>query len=206
MEETNKTERIEKETKNTTLPQKSEEQKENEEKKENASCSQEETVEMVSIPLKSMEEQMKEIDSLKEQVATYSDGWKRERADFDNYRKRVLRNRDQEKQDLTVEVVGKYFELYDDLRLALKNAPTGPETKQWVEGIELILKKMQKILEAEGIEEINPVKGYFDPNLHEAISHEEDPNYQSGEIIEVVQPGYKIKNRVIRPAIVRVAK
>ena len=69
-----------------------------------------------------------------------------------------------------------------------------------------ILKKMQKILEAEGIEEINPVKGYFDPNLHEAISHEEDPNYQSGEIIEVVQPGYKIKNRVIRPAIVRVAK
>lgn len=70
----------------------------------------------------------------------------------------------------------------------------------------MILKKMQTILEAEGIEPINTEKVDFDPQLHEAISHEENSAYKSGQIIEVIKPGYKIDNRVIRPALVRVAK
>jgi len=174
--------------------------------KETVPPEQESKEEMVTIPLKSMEEQLKEIDDLKDKVATFSDGWQRERADFINYRNRVLRDREQEKQNLTVEIIKKYLVLHDDLGLALKNAPAGQESKQWVEGIALILKKMQKILEAEGIEPINTEKVDFDPQLHEAISHEENPDYKSGQIIEVIKPGYKIENRIIRPALVRVAK
>ena len=174
--------------------------------KESASVKEESKEEMVTIPLKSMEEQLKEIADLKEKVETYIDGWQRERADFDNYRKRIQRDQDQEKQNLVVEIIKNYLVLHDDLRLALKNAPTGQDDKQWLDGIALILKKMEKILEVEGIEQINTEKVDFDPNLHEAISHEENPDFHSGQIIEVVKPGYKIKNRIIRPALVRVAK
>jgi molecular chaperone GrpE len=162
--------------------------------------------EMVTIPLKSMEEQLKEIDDLKEKANTYSEGWKRERADFDNYRKRVQRDQEQEKQNRMIDIIKKYLVLHDDLGLAMKNAPSGQENQQWLDGIALIFKKMENILENEGIEQINTEKVDFDPNLHEAISHEENPDFQSGQIIEVVKPGYKIKNRIIRPALVRVAK
>lgn len=174
--------------------------------KESSSKKEESKEEMVTIPLKSMEEQLKEIDDLKEKTQTYAEGWKRERADFDNYRKRIQRDQEQEKQNLIVEIIKNYLVLHDDLRLALKNAPAGQENEQWLDGIALILKKMEKILEVEGIEQINTEKADFDPNLHEAISHEENPDFKSGQIIEVVKPGYKINNRIIRPALVRVAK
>ncbi|RJQ41966.1 MAG: nucleotide exchange factor GrpE [Anaerolineaceae bacterium] len=206
MEEKDKNEKtIEKPEKETPEPG-TESPKGKKVSKETANPEAESTEEMVTIPLKSMEEQLKEIDDLKDKVTTYSEGWQRERADFDNYRKRVLRDRDQEKQNLTVEIIKKYLVLHDDLRLALKNAPTGQESKQWVDGIALILKKMQKILEAEGIEPIDAEMDKFNPQFHEAISHEENPDYKSGQIIEVIKPGYKIENRVIRPALVRVAK
>ena len=163
-------------------------------------------VEMVTIPLKSMEEQLKEIDELKEKVKEYSDGWQRERAEFENYRKRVVRDRDQEKQNITVEIIKKYLVVNDDLALAMKNAPDSKENQQWVNGIELILKKLDTILDAEGIEPIQTDKEFFDPQFHEAISHEDNPDFESGQIIEVVKQGYKINNRIIRPALVRVAK
>lgn len=166
----------------------------------------EDTEEMVTIPLKSMEEQLREIDELKEKIKEYSDGWQRERADFDNYRKRVVRDRDQDKQNISVEFIKKYLAIYDDLDLAMKNAPVSEDFKQWVDGIALIIKKMHKILEAEGIEPIDVGIKFFDPQFHEAISHEENPDYESGQIIEVINTGYKINNRVIRPALVRVAK
>lgn len=206
MEEKDKSEETIKEPEKETSQEESESTKGKKAPKETVPPEQESKEEMVTIPLKSMEEQLKEIDDLKDTVNTYSEGWQRERADFDNYRKRVLRDRDQEKQNLTVEIIKKYLVLHDDLGLALKNAPVSQESKQWVDGIALILKKMQTILEVEGIEPINTEKVDFDPQLHEAISHEENSDYKSGQIIEVIKPGYKIENRVIRPALVRVAK
>lgn len=162
--------------------------------------------EMVTIPLKSMEEQLKEIDELKDKVNEYSDGWQRERADFDNYRKRILRDREQDKQNLTIEILKKYIDIHDDLNLALKNAPESRDGKQWAEGIALISQKMQRILDAEGIEVINDELNTFDPQFHEAISNEENDDFESGQIIEIIKKGYKIGNRVIRPALVRVAR
>ncbi|MHB8806246.1 MAG: nucleotide exchange factor GrpE [Anaerolineaceae bacterium] len=206
MEEKNKSEETIKEPEKETPQEGEDSAKRKKAPKETVSTEEESKEEMVTIPLKSMEEQLKEIDDLKDKVNTYSEGWQRERADLINYRNRVLRDRDQEKQNLTVEIIKKYLVLHDDLGLALKNPPADQESKQWVDGIALILKKMQKILEAEGIEPINTEKVDFDPQLHEAISHEENSEYKSGQIIEVIKPGYKIENRVIRPALVRVAK
>jgi molecular chaperone GrpE len=76
----------------------------------------------------------------------------------------------------------------------------------WLEGLNLIDKKLNSLLEGEGIKPISDNHMAFDPVLHQAISHEENPDFESGQIIEVVQKGYTIGDKVIRPALVRVAK
>ncbi len=97
------------------------------------------------------------------------DGWQRERAEFSNYKKRIDRENLQLRQTLTGEVIKKYLVILDDLELALKARPQEGEGAAWAVGIELIARKLQSILEAEGIERINQDKVQFDPNLHEAI-------------------------------------
>jgi len=80
------------------------------------------------------------------------------------------------------------------------------ETGAWAEGIDMIYRKLKGILEAEGVEEISAEGEAFDPNFHQAITFEESDDHNEGEILGVVQPGYQIGNRIIRPAQVRVAK
>ena len=162
--------------------------------------------EMVTVPLKDFAAQMKEIDDLKEQAQANLEGWQRERADYSNYRSRVEREQSQKKQDLTVEVLKKYLVIQDDLNRALKARPTEGESASWAEGIELISRKLTNILDCEGLTPIDAEGKQFDPRLHEAISHEESDGHESGEVIEVVQMGYMLGDRVIRPALVRVAK
>lgn len=155
----------------------------------------------------------REIESLKAELeksaaetATNLDGWQRERAEFSNFKKRIDRENEQLHQTITGSVIKKYLVILDDLDLALKSRPKEGEGAAWAEGIELIARKLQTILESEGIERINQSKVQFDPNLHEAISHEENPDFECGEIIEVVRQGYKLGDRILRPAMVRVAR
>jgi molecular chaperone GrpE len=162
--------------------------------------------ETVTIPLKEYAAQMEEIDAFKSKVIDYSDGWQRERADFTNYRNRNLRDQEAIKQNLTIDVVKKYLAANDDIELALKNAPQNEETKGWVEGIRLISQKLQNILDSEGVQRIPAENETFDPNRHEAIATEENPLFESGRIIEIIQQGYTIGDRVVRPARVKIAK
>jgi molecular chaperone GrpE len=134
------------------------------------------------------------------------DGWLRSQAEFSNYKKRVERDRDQARQNVISSVVKRYLEIGDDLERALKKRPTEGEGASWAEGIELVYRKLQSALEAEGVKVLDTQGQLFDPNCHEAISHEDSSDHQSGQIIEVVQPGYTIGERVIRPALVRVAR
>lgn len=163
--------------------------------------------ENVTIPLKEYAAQMKEIDDLKNQIKDYSDGWQRERADFSNYRNRILRNEEITRQDITARVIRSFLAVSDDIELALKNAPdNNDEVSNWLKGIRLIDQKLQKILETEGVQRIPAENEFFDHNRHEAICTEENPLFESGKIIEVIQQGYTIGDRVIRPARVKVAK
>jgi molecular chaperone GrpE len=136
------------------------------------------------------------------------DGWHRERADFSNYKKRLERDQAQMRQTITGEVLKKYLVILDDMERALKNRPSdGGEGEAWATGVELISQKLKTILEQEGILPVAEEKGEFDPTCHEAISSEESPTHESGEIIEVLQQGYKMPDgRVLRPAMVRVAR
>jgi molecular chaperone GrpE len=144
-------------------------------------------------------------EKLLTQSQEYFEGWQRERADFQNYKKRVERDQGSMKGYITAEIIKKYLVIVDDLELAIKNRPASEDCKGWVDGINLIYQKIILILEGEGVENI-PVDGEFDPNIHEALSQIENPEFDSGKIIEVMRQGYKIGERVIRPALVIVAR
>lgn len=136
----------------------------------------------------------------------YLDGWQRATADLQNYRRRVERDQAQTYQNAAGSVARRFLEALDDLERALANKPTG-EAAGWADGIELIYRKLLNSLEAEGITRMDIQAGQdFDPNLFEAITHEPHPDIQSGHVIGVVNLGYMIKDRVLRPARVRVAR
>ncbi len=153
-----------------------------------------------------LEEKQQELEKTSAQAAANLDGWQRERAEFSNFKRRIEREQAQQRQVLTGEIIKKYLVILDDLELALKNKPRDGEGAAWAEGIILIARKLQSVIEAENVERICENNVPFDPNLHEAISNEENGDFESGHIIEVVRQGYKLGERILRPAMVRVAR
>ena len=149
---------------------------------------------------------LEEIERSQRQADEYLDGWQRERAEFANYKNRTAREKEDARAQITSEIIAKYLEILDDLELAITNRPAENEAEAWAAGIELIHVKLNAILEDEGVEVILAEGGTFDPNFHDAITYEEDDHHQDGQVIEVVQKGYKLGDRVLRPAKVRVAK
>lgn len=147
-----------------------------------------------------------ELEQTKAQSQEYLEGWQRARAEFANYKKRVARDQEDSRMRIAADTLTKYLGVIDDLERALKERPDDGEAAAWAEGIELIYRKMFGVLETEGVEVINAEGEHFDPTLHEAISHDESEDHEEGDVIEVVQPGYRLGERVLRPAMVRVAK
>jgi len=147
-----------------------------------------------------------ELEEARRQADENLDGWQRARAEFSNYKKRIEREKREERARITGEIAWKYLGVLDDIDRALKDRPENYEADSWAEGIDLIYRKMRSILESEGVELISAEGELFDPNFHEAISQEETDAHDEGEIIEVIQQGYKIGDQVLRPALVRVAK
>lgn len=147
-----------------------------------------------------------QIERLEVESAEYLDGWQRARAEFANYKKRVEREREDARSRITGEVITRYLGIVDDLSRALSEPVNGDDTKDWVAGIDLIYHKFIALLEAEGVEPIEPENVSFDPNFHEAITFEEDDQIESGYVIDYTQRGYTMGERVLRPALVRVAK
>lgn len=147
-----------------------------------------------------------ELEDFRIKADEYLDGWQRARAEFSNYKKRVQKEREETRTFITAEILTKYLDVVDDFKRALDDQPSDDEIGAWAEGIDMIYRKLKGILEAEGVEEISAEGEAFDPNFHEAITFEESDDHNEGEILGVVQPGYQIGNRIIRPAKVRVAK
>jgi molecular chaperone GrpE len=146
-----------------------------------------------------------ELQEWQDKANEYLDGWQRARAEFANYKKRLEREQALVYQNAAGNVVRRYLEVMDDLELALKNRPPAGDGAAWAEGVELIYRKLASILEAEGVIAIEAEGQYFDPTLHEAITNEPHPELESGQIIEVIKQGYRLGDRVLRPAQVRVA-
>lgn len=156
------------------------------------------------------EELQVEIDALKKQLAEaeakaseYKDSWMRSQAEFQNYRKRLERDYELTYTTMKGDIVKKILPVLDDLERALQNRPAD---SAWAGGIQLIARKLQNTLENEGVKKIDAEGMEFDPNFHEAISHEPADGVRSGYVISVVQNGYMLGERVLRPAMVRVAQ
>ncbi|HLC02463.1 MAG TPA: nucleotide exchange factor GrpE [Anaerolineales bacterium] len=140
------------------------------------------------------------------QAEEYLDGWQRARAEFANYKKRNERDQQESYARAAGSILTRYLTVQDDLERALKDRQAEGDGKAWAEGIELIYRKLTALLEAEGVEPIKAIGERFDPNFHEALSYEENHEVDDGCVIDVVQQGYILKERVLRPALVRVAR
>ncbi|MBP6179488.1 MAG: nucleotide exchange factor GrpE [Anaerolineales bacterium] len=136
-------------------------------------------------------------------ASEYKDGWARSQAEFQNYKKRIERDNELRYISMKGDIIKKVLPALDDLERALQNRPA---EDSWASGIELIARKLQSILENEGAKRIEAKGVAFDPNFHEAITHEPADGVESGYVIDVVQNGYVLGERVIRPALVRVAQ
>jgi molecular chaperone GrpE len=147
-----------------------------------------------------------ELEEWQSKANEYLDGWQRSRAEFANYKKRVERDQSLVAQKATANVIKHFLEVMDDLELALKNRPQEGEGASWADGVELVYRKFSSVLETERVTPMEAEGQYFDPTLHEAITNEDNPDYESGQIIEVLKRGYFIGDRVLRPATVRVAR
>lgn len=148
---------------------------------------------------------IKDLAAAQSQRDEYLGGWQRSIAEFANYKKRVERDREQTQQNMSAAIIKRYLEIADDLERALKARPGEGEGAAWSNGIELIYRKLIAILDSQGAKPIAALGQPFDPNQHEAIGQMETNAYPSGHVAEVVQTGYSIGERVLRPAIVRIA-
>ena len=146
----------------------------------------------------------KDCDEARALANEYLDGWQRSMAEFANYKKRVERDREQTQQNLAGTIVKRYLEVVDDLERAFKTRPTDGEGAAWADGIELVYRKLLVILDSQDVKPMDALGQPFDPNRHEAIGQMESSVYPSGHIADVIQNGYLIGDRVLRPAIVRI--
>ena len=135
------------------------------------------------------------------------ESWQRERADFSNYKKRMDRDQDLLRSNYKSGVLEKFIPVLDDLELAYQHRPEDGEAASWAEGIELIIRKFKSLLENDGLTKIDVKPGdKLDPNIHLAVSSEDSDEFGSDEIIEVLQNGYRMGEKIVRPAMVRVAR
>lgn len=146
-----------------------------------------------------------QLEQVQAQAAEYLDGWQRARAELDNYRKRVIRERTEWEAAIKGDILLSLLPALDDFDLALANLPDDISKHEWVSGIILVHRKLRGQMETLGLSEIETAGQLFDPLLHEAVTHEKSESHASGEIIGVMRKGYRLGDKVIRAAMVRVA-
>ena len=126
-------------------------------------------------------------------------------AEFENYRKRIERERREQADSAVTDVIQELLLLVDDFDRALQvDAAAQPDAYQ--RGIELIHKQLIDLLRKRGVTPIDALGADFDPHLHQAVAHEASPGHRDGEVIEEFRRGYMLRDRLLRPAMVKVAK
>lgn len=148
-----------------------------------------------------------QLEQARQEAAANLDGWQRAAAELANFKRRQEEQLKLQRDRIKAEVLESVISALDDMELAFQNVPAelNGQLVGWVEGFRLVQRKLDKALDDQQVAPIN-TEGKFDPNFHEAVSHEDSDNHEEGDIIGEVRKGYQIGNRVIRPALVRVAK
>jgi len=151
------------------------------------------------------EELLQEIERWREKADEYLDKYRRSVAEFANYRKREERTREEEALRTSARVLRRLLPVVDDFERAIGSIPEEFVEAQWVEGILLIQRKLTSILESFQVVPIEALGKPFDPSYHEALMEGESSEHPAGTVMEELQRGYLIADRVLRPTIVKVS-
>jgi molecular chaperone GrpE len=150
-------------------------------------------------------EQTEALETLRREKDALQDRLLRTAAEFDNYRKRVDRERRELSEYAGADILSDLLPIVDDLERALQAAPGG-EAESYRRGVELIHKQMTDLLRKRGVKSIEAVGTQFDPRYHEAVMHEVSADHREGEVTAELRRGYTLGDRLLRPAAVKVAK
>jgi molecular chaperone GrpE len=158
------------------------------------------------------EEAVEELTALRQELeearaneAEYLDGWQRARAELSNARKRFQRDREQAYSNARADVLVQLLPVTDDFERAFETLPDNLASLTWIEGVMLIQRKLQLLLQQASVVPIEATGQEFDPFMHEAVTHEPSATVPAGQIIAELQRGYKMGDRVLRPSVVRVS-
>jgi molecular chaperone GrpE len=148
-----------------------------------------------------------DLAAARSQAEEYLDQWRRSAAEFQNFRKRQERERQEQIKLANAELLMRLLPVVDDLQRAIQHVPEDLEGNEWVNGVLLIERKLWSVLEQAGVQPIEAKPGAaFDPNVHDALMAEPSEEVETGHIIYELEPGYKLHERVLRPAKVVVAQ
>ena len=155
---------------------------------------------------KKFEEQQKELESIDKEADQYLDYLKRLKAEFDNYKKRNQKEQGRKITLFSEDLIKQFLPIVDDLERALETVRGKEDITNFVQGVEIIFNQLKNTLEKQGLEQIRAKGEPFDPYLHEAIMKVELDEYPDNIIVEEMRKGYKLKDRVLRPTMVKVNK
>ena len=151
-----------------------------------------------------IEELMRDLETEKQRSQDYLDRLKYAQADIENVKKRYDRQLEEARKYCTEPLVVKLLEVLDELELAVKHAQSSNNAETLVQGVEMTLKKLQKVLKDEGVTVIEALGKPFDPSKHVAVARIEKDDADECAVIEEVRKGYMMREKVIRPSIVKV--
>ncbi|MBP1930509.1 nucleotide exchange factor GrpE [Ammoniphilus resinae] len=146
-----------------------------------------------------------EIEQLKKQVEENYNRYLRVQADFDNYRKRTRREQEELIRYAAQSVIEGLLPALDNLERALAAAKDSQDVDSLTKGVDMVFRQIVQTLEQEGLQAIETVGKPFDPHFHQAVMQEESPDHEAGMVIQELQKGYQLKDRVIRPSMVKVS-
>ena len=147
-----------------------------------------------------------ELEEVKRENGQFKELAQRVQADFLNYKKRTDDERQELQKYAASYVIVQLLPVIDEFELAIDHANNSKAEAQWLEGIKLIQRKLFSLLESEGVRKIEALGKEFDPFEHEALGHEQRTDAKPGQVLSVVRKGYRLHDRVVRPAQVIVAK
>jgi molecular chaperone GrpE len=146
-----------------------------------------------------------ELDAAVAEAAKNRDSYLRAIADFDNYRRRVVRERDEERARAVSGLLEDLIPVLDGLGLAAGSADAASDAATIAKGVSMIAGQFGEVLTRHGVERIDPAGVAFDPNDHEAVAHAPSAEVAEGQVLQVVRPGYRIGKRLVRAASVVVS-
>ncbi|MFG6148467.1 nucleotide exchange factor GrpE [Halobacillus sp. B23F22_1] len=149
-------------------------------------------------------EENSELDQLREEKEEIHNRLLRLQADYDNFRRRTQKEKEADRKYKAQSLVEELIPVLDNFERALQVEVDGESAQNFASGMKMVYDQFQAALDKEGVEEIPAQGEVFDPHLHQAVMQVEDDNYESNVVVEQLQKGYRLNDRVIRPAMVKV--